>query len=73
MTELRQFNPFYPNYFGAAFDNGTIQVWDMRKANVCERNILAHQGLVNCIDWHPEDRSLIASGGRDRLIKVRES
>lgn len=65
-----QFNPFYQNFFGACFDNGTIQVWDMRKPNACERNITAHQGLVNCIDWHPEDRSLIASGGRDRLIKV---
>jgi hypothetical protein len=21
-----QFNPFYSNYFGAAFDNGTVQV-----------------------------------------------
>ncbi len=48
-----------------------VQIWDMRKTAGCERNIQsAHQGLVACIDWHPEDSSLIASGGRDRVMKV---
>jgi hypothetical protein len=43
----------------------------MRKAAAPERNIQStHQGLVACIDWHPEDSSLIASGGRDRFVKV---
>ncbi|PRP88387.1 hypothetical protein PROFUN_03301 [Planoprotostelium fungivorum] len=28
------------------------------------------QGPVFCIDWHPEDKSLIATGGRDRFIQV---
>jgi WD40 repeat protein len=31
---------------------------------------MAHQGLVFTVDWHPEDRNMIASGGRDRMIKV---
>jgi len=26
--------------------------------------------LVFTVDWHPEDRNMIASGGRDRMIKV---
>jgi WD40 repeat protein len=94
-----QFNPFYSNYFGAAFDNGTVQVrlplfilplastiltrflslftgprlqvWDIRKPNAFERRFTAHEGLVMTICWHPEEKSIIASGGRDRLIKVK--
>eukprot|EP01102_Stenamoeba_stenopodia_P018933 TRINITY_DN7028_c0_g1_i1.p1 TRINITY_DN7028_c0_g1~~TRINITY_DN7028_c0_g1_i1.p1 ORF type:complete len:798 (-),score=135.63 TRINITY_DN7028_c0_g1_i1:38-2431(-) len=65
-----QFNPFYSNYFACAFENGTVQIWDIRKQNACERKITAHQGLVFTVDWHPEDRNMIASGGRDRMIKV---
>jgi WD40 repeat protein len=65
-----QFNPFYSNYFAAAFENGTVQVWDIRNPASCERKITAHEGLVMSVAWHPDERSTIASGGRDRLIKV---
>ncbi len=64
-----QFSKF-PNYFAAAFDNGTIQIWDIRKHSAYERKIMGHQGPVFCIDWHPDDRNLFASGGRDRFIQV---
>lgn len=30
----------------------------------------AHQGPIFCIRWHLEDKNLLASGGRDRLIQV---
>jgi WD40 repeat protein len=46
------------------------QVWDIRKPNAFERRFTAHEGLVMTICWHPEEKSIIASGGRDRLIKV---
>lgn len=49
---------------------GDHQVWDIRKPNAFERRFTAHEGLVMTICWHPEEKSIIASGGRDRLIKV---
>ena len=26
-----------------------------------------------CVRWHPNDRNIVASGGRDRTIKVLEA
>lgn len=65
-----RFSPQIHHCFCAAFDNGTIQLWDIRKYNTYERKITAHQGPVFCIDWHPDCRTLLASGGRDRFIQV---
>ncbi|KAN0039403.1 hypothetical protein ACTA71_001597 [Dictyostelium dimigraforme] len=65
-----QFNPFQSNQFAAAFDNGTIQLWDIRKPTNAVEKITSHQGLVLTIDWHPEEKNIIASGGRDRAIRV---
>lgn len=58
--------------FGDPNALGVIQVWDMRKPSTFERRFTAHEGLVMTICWHPEERSIIASGGRDRLIKVSQ-
>ncbi|KYR02676.1 WD40 repeat-containing protein [Tieghemostelium lacteum] len=65
-----QFNPYSSNQFAAAFDNGTVQLWDIRKNTNCVEKITAHQGLVLTLDWHPDERNMIASGGRDRFIRV---
>ncbi|KAM9996205.1 hypothetical protein ACTFIY_002403 [Dictyostelium cf. discoideum] len=65
-----QFNPSQANQFAAAFDNGTIQLWDIRKPTIAVEKITSHQGLVLTIDWHPEEKNIIASGGRDRAIRV---
>ncbi|KAK5578609.1 hypothetical protein RB653_008281 [Dictyostelium firmibasis] len=65
-----QFNPSQSNQFAAAFDNGTIQLWDIRKPTIAVEKITSHQGLVLTIDWHPEEKNIIASGGRDRAIRV---
>ncbi|KAN0023404.1 hypothetical protein ACTFIU_011574 [Dictyostelium citrinum] len=65
-----QFNPYQANQFAAAFDNGTIQLWDIRKPTIAVEKITSHQGLVLTIDWHPEEKNIIASGGRDRAIRV---
>jgi WD repeat-containing protein 24 len=51
-------------------DNGNVQVWDLRKRDKVQTKIIAHQGLVLSVDWHPEDSSLVASGGRDGFVRV---
>jgi hypothetical protein len=65
-----QFSPFYPNYFAAAFDNGAVQVWDIRRAASAERSITAHRGPCLALEWHPLNRDVIASGGRDLALRV---
>ncbi|KTW26776.1 hypothetical protein T552_02777 [Pneumocystis carinii B80] len=64
-----QFNPNSGNEFIAGFENGSIQLWDIRKPNIYERKINAHNGLTLTLDWHSDGRH-IATGGRDRMIKV---
>lgn len=61
---------FHPTKFAAAFENGIIQVWDMRKNLQPELKFTAHKQLVLSIDWHPQHGNLLASGGRDRYVKV---
>ncbi|KAL7686822.1 putative WD40/YVTN repeat-like-containing domain superfamily, coatomer alpha subunit [Plasmopara halstedii] len=63
-------SPFHPNKFAAAFENGIVQVWDMRKNAQPELKFTAHKGLVLSIDWHPTDANVLASGGRDRYVKI---
>jgi WD40 repeat protein len=48
----------------------TPKIWDIRKHSTFERKITGHQGPVFCLDWNPEDKNLIATGGRDRFIQV---
>ncbi|RMX68897.1 hypothetical protein DD238_003813 [Peronospora effusa] len=65
-------SPFHSNKFAAAFENGIVQVWDMRKNTQPELKFTAHKGLVLSIDWHPTDANVLASGGRDRYVKIWE-
>lgn len=55
--------------FAAAFENGTVQKWDLRAPSSFVRKWSAHNGLALAVDWHPDGR-VLASGGRDRLIKL---
>lgn len=64
-----QFNPNSMSEFAAAFENGTVQRWDIRKPNMYERKINAHSGLTLTLDWHPDGQH-IATGGRDKMIKI---
>ncbi|KAM4602311.1 GATOR2 complex protein WDR24 [Discoglossus pictus] len=56
--------------FAATFENGNVQLWDIRRPDRSERMFTAHNGPVFCCDWHPEDRGWLATGGRDKMVKV---
>jgi WD repeat-containing protein 24 len=64
-----KFSPHAPNTFAAVSENGTIQVWDIRRADRCTLAFTAHSGPIYCCDWHPTNQWL-ATGSRDRLIKI---
>ncbi|KAJ3020217.1 UNVERIFIED_CONTAM: WD repeat-containing protein 24 [Siphonaria sp. JEL0065] len=63
-----QFSPTSSFEFIAAFENGDVQKWDIRKPNEPERRWSAHFGLALTVDWHP-DGNVFASAGRDKVIK----
>ncbi|NXG49363.1 WDR24 protein, partial [Psilopogon haemacephalus] len=44
--------------FAATFENGNVQLWDIRRPDRYERMFTAHNGPVFCCDWHPEDRAV---------------
>ncbi|XP_052255836.1 GATOR complex protein WDR24-like isoform X2 [Dreissena polymorpha] len=71
-TSVRDINFCPHNYFNfaSADEAGTVMIWDMRKPNICEKKLTAHNGPVFTINWHPEDKNWLATAGRDRLIKV---
>lgn len=48
--------------FASTFENGNVQLWDIRRPDRCERMFTAHNGPVFCCDWHPEDRC-VGTGG----------
>lgn len=53
--------------FASTFENGNVQLWDIRRPDRCERMFTAHNGPVFCCDWHPEDRCGVGAGGTLRL------
>lgn len=55
--------------FAAASENGSIQIWDTRKAEKCLNKFSAHNGPVFSCDWHSE-LQFLATASRDKSIKV---
>ncbi|CAH1154060.1 unnamed protein product [Phaedon cochleariae] len=64
-----QFSPHNPYTFSAVSDNGSVQLWDIRKPEKCQQQYTAHSGPVFTCDWHPEALWL-ATASRDKTIKV---
>lgn len=73
-TSIRdvQFCPSNFNYFAfaAADEGGNVQLWDWRKPNSPEKQFTAHSGPMFCLDWHPSEPRWLATGGRDKTIKI---
>merc|ERR1719219_1382136 len=65
-----QFNPHSYNQFCAVSENGKVQLWDIRRADRCEKQWPAHNNHVFACDWHPDLRNVLATAGRDKTIKV---
>ncbi|XP_074036380.1 WD repeat domain 24 isoform X2 [Leptinotarsa decemlineata] len=64
-----QFSPHNPHSFSAVSDNGSVQLWDIRKPEKCLQQYTAHSGPVFACDWHPEV-TWLATASRDKTIKV---
>lgn len=65
-----QFSWHSPSIFAAADEAGNIKFWDTRNSDRPLKQFTAHGGPVLSLDFHPTTKALIATGGRDKVIKV---
>lgn len=60
-------------YMATAFDNGSVHLYDTRALHAPVQQISgAHSGLIMTLQWHPDLPGIVATGGRDKTIKVWE-
>ncbi|RZF40833.1 hypothetical protein LSTR_LSTR003343 [Laodelphax striatellus] len=64
-----QFSPHSHHNFAAVSENGSVQLWDVRRPDRCYHQFTAHSGPIFACDWHPE-QSWLATASRDKTIKV---
>ena len=64
-----QFHPSSPFEFATVFDNGCLQLWDIRNPSQFERKWSAHNGLALSVGWNSSG-TLLGTGGRDKVIKI---
>ncbi|XP_049873405.1 GATOR complex protein WDR24 [Pectinophora gossypiella] len=64
-----QFSPHAAHTFAAVSENGSVQLWDVRRHERCLHQFTAHSGPVFACDWHP-DLPWLATASRDKTIKV---
>lgn len=64
-----QFSPHNSYTFSAVSENGSVQIWDVRKPDKFQQAFTAHSGPVFACDWHPES-AWLATASRDKTIKV---
>ncbi|XP_063624491.1 GATOR2 complex protein WDR24 [Cydia splendana] len=64
-----QFSPHQAHTFAAVSENGSVQLWDVRRSERCVVQFTAHSGPVFACDWHPTAPAL-ATASRDKTIKV---
>lgn len=65
-----KFSPGNPTTFAAAGENGQVQLWDTRRADRCISQFTAHSEPIYTCDWHPTNPNWLATGSRDKLIKI---
>eukprot|EP00127_Corallochytrium_limacisporum_P002136 Clim_evm30s108 gene=Clim_evmTU30s108 len=65
-----QFAPKDANHFAAVYDVGQLTMWDLRQPSVVEMRVTAHRGPAFTVDWHPEQPNILATSGRDKVIKI---
>ncbi|KAI8467538.1 MAG: WD40-repeat-containing domain protein [Monoraphidium minutum] len=70
-------NRLDPHMLATGADDGSMRVWDRRKLSASGANKSAavrsfrqHTDSIMRIEWHPSERSVLASGGDDHLVLV---
>lgn len=58
-----QFNPHDNCTLSACFDNGTMQIFDIRQPGHFVKKIFVHDGAASCLAYHPTRQGIVACGG----------
>ncbi|EME26492.1 uncharacterized protein Gasu_58950 [Galdieria sulphuraria] len=64
------FSPHFPYWIGGGYESGSFLLWDIRKPDLHLLSIRAHSGLLFSVSWHPDKENVLATGGRDKIIRV---
>eukprot|EP00871_Galdieria_phlegrea_P000140 jgi/Galph1/1126/GphlegSOOS_G5832.1 len=64
------FSPHNSYWIGGGYESGNFVLWDLRRTDKYILNIRAHAGLLFSLSWHPTVSSVVATGGRDKMIRV---
>ena len=54
----------------SVLENGNVQIWDSGRLTSPLQQFTAHNGPVFSVDWHPTESKWLATGGRDKTIKI---
>lgn len=65
-----QINPFDATMFAAISENGVLSIWDQRNNDIPVSKINAHTLSGLSVAWNPSFRGIIATGSRDKSVKI---
>ena len=65
-----QMCPTNENLLAAVFENGNLAVWDQRFPDAALNQITAHTGVALSVKWCPTVPGMLATGGRDKTVKI---
>lgn len=71
-VEDLQWSPTEPNVFASCSVDGTVAIWDTRSGRSPAATIEAHKTDVNVISWNRLASCMLASGGDDGTISIRD-
>lgn len=65
-----KFDPFHPNLIAAIYESGILMIWDRRNPDHAVARISAHAESGLTLEWSPNAEGLLATGSRDKTVKI---
>eukprot|EP00730_Choanoeca_flexa_P000332 TRINITY_DN10151_c0_g1_i2.p1 TRINITY_DN10151_c0_g1~~TRINITY_DN10151_c0_g1_i2.p1 ORF type:complete len:725 (+),score=147.85 TRINITY_DN10151_c0_g1_i2:60-2234(+) len=64
------FSPHDAMLLASANEEGVVMLYDRRMGTTPVGRHLAHDGPIYALAWHPRNRGQLATGGRDKTIRI---
>lgn len=69
MTQVA-ISPHNRSQIAVVTEEGDLQIWDSRGGDRPEHTFAVHTGPAYCVAWHPLTRGRLATGGRDKTVRI---